>query len=144
MLCRLQRHGNLPRTNKVSTGHFVTRPPVGPSFRFPYSRNKIKKDIRLDVLSILSCCYQYTLMRPPAARESPVWKQTSTRFHSYMMQFRPQALRAASETAWNLPRTNKVSTGHFVTLPPVGPSFRFPYSRNKIKKDIRLDVLFYW
>ena len=50
LLCRLRRHGNLPRTNKVSTGHFVTLPPVGPSFRFPYSRNKIKKDIRMDVL----------------------------------------------------------------------------------------------
>ena len=31
----------------------------------------------------------------------------------------------------NLPRPKKVSTGHFFTLPSVGPAFRFPYGYKK-------------
>ena len=35
-------------------------------------------------------------------------------------------LSDASANSWTLPRTKKVSTGHFFTHPPGGPSFRVP------------------
>ena len=39
--------------------------------------------------------------------------------------------------------SNKVSTGHFVSLPAVGPSFQVPDSLTKKIKDILSDVLYF-
>ena len=43
----------------------------------------------------------------------------------------PTPVPGAFIRLWILPRTKKVSTGHFFALPPVGPSFRIPAAHLK-------------
>ena len=40
-------------------------------------------------------------------------------------------IAGASENTWTLPRSKKVSTGHFFALPLVGPTFRVPANISK-------------
>ena len=57
-----------------------------------------------------------------------------------------QSYRTALCCLWTLPRTKKVSTGHFLTLPTAGPSFRVPSHevRNK-REDTLMGILsFIW
>ena len=57
-----------------------------------------------------------------------------------------QSCRTALCCLWTLPRTKKVSTGHFFALPLVGPSFRVPSLevRNK-REDTLMGILsFIW
>ena len=51
------------------------------------------------------------------------------------------SVRTAAVGVWILPRAMKVSTGHFHTLPSVGPLFRIPYSFQK-KRDTQKGVSF--
>ena len=56
-------------------------------------------------------------------------------------EFSSTSLRVASENSWNLPRTKKVSTGHFFALPKARPSFRF--RRESKKRDWLEPVSFF-
>ncbi len=51
------------------------------------------------------------------------------------------SLRDAAGCTWILPRPKKVSTGHFVTLPTVGPASSNPCSLPKTSPTRKRDVL---
>ena len=50
-------------------------------------------------------------------------------------------IRAAVPYSWILPRAKTVSTGHYFTLPSVGPLSSNPI--HSIKKDTQMGVFFY-
>ena len=68
------------------------------------------------------------------------WRRNRDSLHFHFAEVNPlfpyyvypsTSLRDAAEYTWILPRTNQVSTGHLVTLPLVGSSFRIPQPPSK-------------